>query len=638
LWSEVTYYDNGKYIEDNFGSIVHITREQLRKQNITAPFKSVTAGLLFALIKGPSMYNMKIGAQILLGLPFAYYKGRIIDITPNYSYRLDHSPEFGRITIEELDTDGNKTGLTSNYFYPRGAQKNGPNWEPVNPEFSGIAINPTTNKEYILGDIVEQFAPLSKGVEIVDYLSNPDFTNKVLNSPEGQIKKYHTFFLRANTDIFSGPDLSFVSKYVNAVKPAYLFSKTISERSFSDDVNITDVLRISVIENMFDAPYLSLPSAPKFDFYNDSPTIYTLDGKIFCRYIKGHDLTVSSATATSNSGGFINPRINEDHDTPFLLPEDLLIIYNGANQGTYTVNSVVSDTQIDVVGTPFSSESNLTFSVYRQIKNSIWNSSASVTQGNSSFTISSGALSAGVAVGDLIFFYQTKKTKNYRIVGITASSITLDRNFEEMTSIYDFVVVRAGLLTKFLLSDENTYIFTGTLTNGSPWIKVDNTPEKTLTRKGDTFYNDKYPPFEILDYDETVPAIYALPTPTVTDAVQGKVFRNSAPEGFPIDHTLIDLQDVPSMEIVPSTSTATTIAGNDVVTFSVGTNLAAWNILPGDFFIAKAGPDSLIDIGYGPGVYVVAESQSTQIKLTRPLAATINMLVYNFKRTVDPCN
>lgn len=74
LWGEVTYFDNSKYVEDNFGTIVKITKEQLEKQKISAPYKSAVAGLLFALVKGPSMYNIKIGAQILLGLPFAYYK------------------------------------------------------------------------------------------------------------------------------------------------------------------------------------------------------------------------------------------------------------------------------------------------------------------------------------------------------------------------------------------------------------------------------------------------------------------------------------------------------------------------------------------------------------------------------------
>lgn len=638
LWGDVTYFDNGKYVEDNFGTIVKITREQLKKQKISAPYKSAVAGLLYALVKGPSMYNMKIGAQILLGLPFAYYKGRIIEITPNYSKRLDTSPEYGRITIQELDVDNKPTGLISNYFYPRGAQKNGPNWEPVNPQFSGIAVNPITNKEYVVGDLVEQFAPLSKGVEIVDYLSDPVFVKKILNSPEGQLVKFHTFFLRTNTDLFSGSDLSFVSQYVKTVKPVYLFSRTVSERTFSDEVLVTDALRMVIRENLFDTPYLSLPSAVKFDYYNDSPTIYTIDGKIYCRYIKGKDLIVSSNTATSNAGGFINPRANEAHDTPYLLPNDYLIIYNGINQGTYLINSILSDTSLDVPGIPFSSEDQLTFAIYREIKNPIWTSSASITQGIDTFTVSSGLLSAGVAVGDSIFFYQTNRTKIYRIVGLTATTMTLDRNFEEMTSFYDFVIYRSGLLSKYLLSDDS-YIFTGTLTNGNPWVNVAFAPEKTLTKKGDVMYNDKYPPFEILDYDETFPGIYVTPTPSVTDAVQAKIFRNSAPEGFPSDITLIDLQDVPTIEILPNTSTATTIAGNDVVTFSIGTDLSLWKIKPGDFFVVKAGPDSTVNIGYGLGIYVIVEVQTvTQIKLTRPLTANINILTYGIRRTVDACN
>lgn len=632
LWSEVSFFDNGKTVEDNFGILVAITREQLKKQQVKSPYKSSVAGLLYGLAKGPSIQNLKIGAQILLGLPFAYYKGIVREIKDNYRLGDKFEPKTGRITIEEIDVMGSPTGLVINYFYPQGAQiLQAGKWVPLNPDFSGLAINPLTEIEYKIGDIVEQFAPLSKGIEVVDYLSDPDYVNSVTVSFEDKLRKYHTIHLRANTDLFSGPDFSFVSKYISLVKPAYLFLKSTIEKNLQDDVIIEDKLEICVGLDLFDINGLSLPAANKFDYYNDSPQIFTMDGRMFTRYLKGFDLVTNISMASSQAGGFVTQRTNELHDSPFILAGDRLVIYNGTNNGTYDITSVIDDQTIDTTGT-FDNNSNQTFSIYREIKNPVTTGSCSVTNGNPTITLPNGDLSTGIAVGDSIFFYTITRSRIYRIAEINGTTITLENSIIETTGTYNFVIYREGLLTTYLLSDSISYPFTINFFMGNPWADITNSYDKLIVKKGDTIQTLTGTSYEVIDFNETANSIYLNPTPSFTGADDCQIIRNYVPTGFSIDINTICLQDAIELELIPTTSTAVCISGDEIVTFSGGTNLTDWNVLPGDFFKLYSGTDSGIDIGYGLGIYVIAECTSTQITLTRPLLQTQNNAVYSLIR------
>lgn len=633
LWSEVTFFDNGKTIEDNFGSLVTITREELKKQKVTSSYKSAVAGLLYGLAKGPSLKDLKIGAQILLGLPFTYYQGKIIEIKPNYELGPNFEPKTGRISIEETDKHGKTTGLITNYFYPQGAQLNvAGKWVPADPSFSGIAINPNTNVEYKVGDIVSQFAPLSKGVEVVDYISDPAYVDKVASSFIGQLQKYHTIYLRANTDLFNGPDFSFVSKYINLVKPAFLFLKSVLEKSNFDELYIEDELKITAGVGLFDVEGLSLPLANKFDYYADSSELFTMDGRMFTRLIKGKDLNTNGTSVSSPSGGFITARANEFHDTPFITVGDRLVIYTGPNNGYYDILSVVDD-QTVTVASNLDVVQGQTFAIYHEIKNPIFTGSTLVSVGSTAVTLPSGNFTAGLAVGDSIFFYTTNRSRIYRIEQINGAVVTINEPFTLPTATYSFVAFREKLLTKYLLSDASTYPFTVSFTTGNPWAVVTGNIQLLIAKKQDVLIPGFYPTFEILDFDETLNAIYLSPTPGFTDSDLCQINRPFYSTTFPIDADAISTSDEVEAEIVPVMSTAVCTSGSATVTFSGGTNLATWNILPGDFFKLYTGVDSTIDIGYGNGVFVIAECTASQIILTRPLIATQNTATYTFKRT-----
>ena len=632
LWSEVTYFDNGRTVEDNFGILVSITREQLKKQQVKAPYKAAVAGLLYGLAKSPALENLRIGAQILLGLPFTYYKGIIREIKPDYELGSKFEPKIGRITIEETDVMGEPTNLSINYFYPQGTQiLTAGKWVPLNPDFSGLAINPTTGVEYKVGDTVSQFAPLSKGIEIADYLSNPTYVNSVATSFEDKLRKYHTIYLRANTDLFNGPDFTLVSNYIKLIKPVYLFLKNVIEKDLQDDVVIEDKLEIEVGLDLFDINGLSLPAANKFDYYNDSPQIFTMDGRMFTRYIKGFDLVTTASTGVSQAGGFVTQRTNELHDSPYILTGDRLIIYNGTNNGSYDILSVTDDQTIVTTGI-FDANQNQIFSIYREIKNPITTGNCSITTGSTTVTLPNGNLSAGIAVGDSFFFYSAVRSRIYRIVEISGTTITLEDPIIESTNSYNFVIFRDGLLTKYLLSDSTSYPFTINFFIGNPWVDVTNSINLLIAKKGDTLQTSTGTNYEIVDFDETANMLYLNPTPSFTGADNCQIIRGYISEGFSVDINTICIQDVVEIEVLPTASTADCISGSETVTFSGGTNLTDWNVLPGDFFKLYTGTDSIIDIGYGEGIYVIAECTSSQVTLTRPLVQTQNTATYGLIR------
>jgi len=359
LWSEVSYLDNNDLVEANFGALVGVTQEQVVNVSGTVPYRSIVAGLMYALTKGPTISNLALSAQILLGLPFTQNAGVITEINPNFRVRDDGSPYMGRILVAARDKNGNSTGLTNIYLYPHGRQVADPDnpgqWLPALPDFSGIADNPDTGEPFIVGDTVAQFVPLSKGVQIQEYLSSPSWTERL--TAQGNlasiIQKYHAFQVLVNSDLVTASDIDLASQFLSRAKGHYLKFTSGLLKSTEDLVEIDESLIFGRPMTLYEAPGLGLPSAMKLDDKDENSSILSLEGSFYTRYLSGEDLvtTKDSNEVASSSGGFIvaRPEKTESHDEPYLKPGDLLRIYEGSNKGFYTVDSVEDDTHLIVL-------------------------------------------------------------------------------------------------------------------------------------------------------------------------------------------------------------------------------------------------------------------------------------------------
>lgn len=217
LWAETTFFDNRPTIENNFGIPAELTVEQLTEIGTDTDYLSAVRGLWYTLINGPTMFNLRAGTQILLGLPFAEEAGTITEI------RTDYSPTQGRILIQ----DKANSAIVRAYPFPRAL---------------ALEVNPATGVPYIEGDEVSQFAPMVEGAVVLDYLKDPSWFNGILNQGAFfEVEKFHKFIVRVDSEAFNLSALLFVQNFIRRVKPTYTQPLFVVRRTVGDtEVSVSD--------------------------------------------------------------------------------------------------------------------------------------------------------------------------------------------------------------------------------------------------------------------------------------------------------------------------------------------------------------------------------------------------------------
>ena len=231
LWAEVTYLDNTSTIDDNFGRMVDFTTEDLEARTDDLDYLSAVRGLWWAYFGGPSLYKVRVGTQILLGLPFAEATGVIEEIQPRFS--LDN----GRLILR----DTANTNITRTYFYPRTA---------------GLADHAETGVELVEGDTVEQFAPLSAGLEVLDYVKTSDWLESYVSQGRFlEIDKFFRFLVRGDVDTFNLANMSFAMDFARKIKPHYTYPIFVLRKNFTeaDEIDVLDQTLLTVNLSVFDS-------------------------------------------------------------------------------------------------------------------------------------------------------------------------------------------------------------------------------------------------------------------------------------------------------------------------------------------------------------------------------------------------
>lgn len=219
MWAETTYLDNNPTIEGNFGIPAEFTLDQLAELSSDLDYLSAVRGLWYSYLNGPTLFNLRAGSQILLGLPFAEEAGVIEEI------RTDFSPTQGRILIQDADN----AAIVRSYSFPSSLP---------------LELNPATGKVYAVGDSVKQLAPLVKGSEVLDYINSPTWFQGLLNQGSFfEVEKFHKFMVRIDSAAFSLSSLMFVMNFIRRVKPTYTFPLFVVHKKLPDaDVSVVDTL------------------------------------------------------------------------------------------------------------------------------------------------------------------------------------------------------------------------------------------------------------------------------------------------------------------------------------------------------------------------------------------------------------
>jgi hypothetical protein len=254
LWAECVWLDNADTIENNFGRMAGLTQDALTASQTRTPYLSAVKGLFYALVNSPSVANLRLALQILLGLPFTEERGIILEIDDSFSVDSNGNT-LGRILMEDLDDFDGRTAIRRFHFY-----------SPI----VGLEDNPATGEVIKVGDILERFTPLSKGVLVEDYIKNPTWWEDTLNGLE--VLKFFTFHVVINSKIFDSNDVNFGIDFIQKIKPAYTNILTAALAELVDDIDLADDLAINIVARFYDNTW-GLEATNRVDDYNQQGAV-----------------------------------------------------------------------------------------------------------------------------------------------------------------------------------------------------------------------------------------------------------------------------------------------------------------------------------------------------------------------------
>lgn len=207
LYAEFVAFDE-KTIYKNYGVLLGLSEEASSEE-----YKSRVQGLLYSYYKGPTIQSIRVGTNLLLGLPVVTVPGTVTVHNKNYSGTKN------QIVIG---------GLT--YYYPKVA---------------GSSLQ--------VGDSLNLFDSICDAVNIRDYISSP---NWISGSSYHELQKYHLFSAKIDLESLISVNLEDVVNFLDNIKPSFksysidLYRTEVDEIDISDDINIE--LAIEIIDTILD--------------------------------------------------------------------------------------------------------------------------------------------------------------------------------------------------------------------------------------------------------------------------------------------------------------------------------------------------------------------------------------------------
>lgn len=276
LWAEMVVFDNEINVENLFGQLAGFYREDAGRFGKGFNYVSGVAGLMYAQQRGPKLYTMRVGAQILLGQPFAEVAGTVVSIDHTYS------PTMGRVLVRDASITEEPSEIVRSYFY----RKNPRDFTAT----SGLDINIRTGLPIAEGDVLDQFAPIGSGVGIVDTYSDPKWLESFIRTGAiHELEKFHSFLVEFDLDLTSLVNMALLYQFIYRVKPVDSAPLLLGMRLHDDDMDLKDELHFDVTLSLID----SFDSGGMAYTYDD----YRGDGTTWSTYDDGvtrHDAIIDT--------------------------------------------------------------------------------------------------------------------------------------------------------------------------------------------------------------------------------------------------------------------------------------------------------------------------------------------------------
>lgn len=240
LWAELTLFNNDIQIENLFGRLVGFSRDDASKFDRDFNYLSGTAGLLYSLQQGPHVYALRVGAQILLGQPFAEVAGTIMEIDPLFT------PNRGRVLIR--DNEDTRSEVVRTYYYRK---------DPLDlSATSGLDFNPETGVPWAEGDTIAQFAPIGSGVRVIDMYNDPEWYYPYVRSGlMSELEKFNTFVVEYNVDIVSLANLALLSSFMLKAALEYAAQILVGQKGLEEDIDVIDNMDGTIVLDPLDSTH-----------------------------------------------------------------------------------------------------------------------------------------------------------------------------------------------------------------------------------------------------------------------------------------------------------------------------------------------------------------------------------------------
>lgn len=218
-WAEYVRCTNDDAIEANFGRLVGFISKHRALLPSDFNYLAGVRGLAYAFIYGPTPNNIRSGTQIMLGLPFATSKSEIHTIDVGQAAAT--SDDRARVVLRDLENPGNysfhyvpaRAGEALMDFHPDTVSYN-----PVTGEIEGTPL--------AVGDVVDRFQPLSRGVEVKDYINSPKwFLPWTRSGRLHEAQKLSSFTVRIDPQVLSfvtgnvADVLPFIVEFIRNIRP-----------------------------------------------------------------------------------------------------------------------------------------------------------------------------------------------------------------------------------------------------------------------------------------------------------------------------------------------------------------------------------------------------------------------------------
>ncbi len=186
MWAPVAYVDE-KHVQASYGVLTDLDADIS-----TQSYLNRVQGTWFALMSGPSIRNMSSGLQLAMGLPVALVTG----------------------TVSSIDTVYDNLGRISRYYLTVLSEE-GAVEHDLNPD-----LLPFIDFTVIIGQKVDQFQPLTNGIEVLDIVADNDW---YLRFPGvSDIERFNSFGVFVDIEALNAEaSVNDAVRFALRIKPTY---------------------------------------------------------------------------------------------------------------------------------------------------------------------------------------------------------------------------------------------------------------------------------------------------------------------------------------------------------------------------------------------------------------------------------